>query len=925
MQPSLDSSPRNILSLLRSQSEHFGDRVAIQAPDGPAISYAELYRRVAAMTADLHARGIVHDSRVAIVLPNGLDMAMALLGTSCAAIAVPFNPAYKAPEYESYFRETRASHLLVRKGTPSPARLVAEKLGMQMLELAEHCRLESASCQGTEQEAFDPNPPAPAPDRVAMILLTSGSTGRPKRVPLTHRNLCASARDVRDSLSLCPGDCCLSMWEQHHIGGLVDLLLAPLASGGRVICAGSFNAERFFELLASHAPTWFQGVPITLRELIVYGKSRFNPMPAHSLRFLRSVAAALPPSLMEEIEGYFGVPVIQTFGMTEASPLITTNLLPPNRRKPGSAGRSCGPEVVIMNEAGVPLGPGQYGEVAVRGENIFSGYEDYPEANAAAFRNGWFYTGDTGYLDEDGYLFLRGRVKEMINRGGEKISPYEVEDILSRHPDVSQVAAFAVPHATLGEEVCVAIVLRESRQLTESAVREYAAQNLSAFKVPRAVIFLDAMPRCAVGKVRRQDLADMALKARAKEGFTAPRSELEALLAKLWATELELAQVGIDDDFSALGGDSLSSVRLLTAIKALLGLDFSDDALSEFTTVRKIAQHIENMGYELSHDSKLLDLELRTVLAAAATQDKLAHGNPAEMRKRLEQSLSIHDFKVLRESGLNKMTPAELDALMDVKSGATWADWLARVPLGFSAWRVPFEFHSWRRQTKKEIARHPDSRRWQRRTINENIQHYSASRTIDKDKTLIVGFCSSSMRLMMPISRFLMHLDADRFDVLLLRDPGRNHYVHGIPGVCGNIDMLCDWLRAEVGNMLYKEVISIGTSAGGVAALCAGVANNWKRAISVGADSPSSHPALEAFLTRAAQLAGAAPTTEVMLFFSSANQRDNAGAMEIAAILPFARQFNDTSSGKHNILEVAYKEGNLKNIFDIFLDSSHTG
>jgi acyl-CoA synthetase (AMP-forming)/AMP-acid ligase II/acyl carrier protein len=874
------------------------------------------------MMADLNARGIVHDSRVAIVLPNGLDMAMALLGTSCAAIAVPFNPAYKAPEYESYFRETRASHLLVRKGVPSPARSVAEMLGMQVLELADDCRLDSASGQGVGQGAFDPNPPAPDPDRVAMILLTSGSTGRPKRVPLTHRNLCASARDVRDSLSLSPGDCCLSMWEQHHIGGLVDLLLAPLASGGRVICAGSFNAQRFFEILASHAPSWFQGVPTTLRELIVYGKSRFNPMPAHSLRFLRSVAAALPPSLMEEIESCFGVPVIQTFGMTEASPLITTNLLPPNLRKPGSAGKSCGPEVVIMNEEGIPLGPGQYGEVAVRGENIFSGYEDYPEANAVAFRKGWFYTGDTGYLDDDGYLFLRGRVKEMINRGGEKISPYEVEDILSRHPDVAQVAAFAVPHATLGEDVGVAIVLRENRLLTETAVREYAAQNLSAFKVPRTIIFLDALPRCPVGKIRRQDLADMALKARTQEGLTAPRSELEAFLAKLWATELDLAQVGIDDDFSALGGDSLSSVRLLTAVKVLLGLDFSDDALAEFTTVRKMAQHIEKMGYEPSHDRKLLDLELRAALAAAATQDELAHDNLAEIRQRLEQSRSIHDFKVLRESGLNKMTPAELDALMDEKSGASWADWLARIPMGFSAWRVPIEFRSWRRQVKKEIADHPDSRRWQRHGINENIQHYSASRIIDKDKTLIVGFCSSSMRLMMPISRFLMHLDADRFDVLLLRDPGRNHYVHGIPGVSGDIGSLCDWLRVQVADMGYKRVISIGTSAGGVASLCAGVANHWDRAISVGADAPSNHATLEKYLSQAAQLAGHPPATEVMVFYGEGNQRDSKGASEITALVPFARQCGDASSGKHNILEVAFKEGKLKNIFDRFFHYS---
>jgi acyl-CoA synthetase (AMP-forming)/AMP-acid ligase II/acyl carrier protein len=920
MHASSGSSHQNILTLLKNQSVQFGDAVAIQAPDGLTVSYAELYRRVAAMVSDLHAVGVTPDSRVAIVLPNGLDMAMALLGTSCAAIAVPFNPAYREPEYDAYFSETRVSHLLARKGIPSPARSVAERLGMQVLELADDCRLEGTSSAGGKTETSLPNPPAPAPDRVAMILLTSGSTGRPKRVPLTHRNLCASARDVRDSLSLGPQDCCLSMWEQHHIGGLVDLLLAPLASGGSVICAGSFDARRFYEILAVRSPTWFQGVPTTLRELIVYGKSRFNPLQPHSLRFLRSVAAALPPSLMEEVEHYFGVPVIQTFGMTEASPLITTNLLPPNLRKPGSAGKSCGPEVAIMDEHGTPLAPGKYGEVAVRGENIFSGYEDNPEANAVAFRNGWFYTGDTGYLDEDGYLFLRGRVKEMINRGGEKISPYELEDILSRHPAVAQLAAFAVPHPTLGEEVGVAVVAREGSQLTEASVRDFAGANLSAFKVPRTIIFLDALPRCPVGKVRRQDLADLALKSRSGAGFTAPRSELEAFLAKLWATELDLPQVGIDDDFSALGGDSLSSVRLLAAVKVLLGLDFSDDALAQFTTVRKMAQHMEKIGYAKPQNGNLLELELKSALATAASQDEFKHDDLAMFRSRLEHSTSMHEFKVLRESGLNKMTPAELAALMDEVSSVTWADLLARIPKGFSAWRVPFEFSSWRKQVRHEIAAFPDSRRWRRHGINENIQHYSASQSINKDKALIVGFCSSSMRLMMPISRFLMHLDADRFDVLLLRDPGRNHYVHGIPGVCGDIDSLCDWLRTRVADMGYSEVISIGTSAGGVASLCAGVANHWKRSISVGADAPSSHPALEKFLTRAAQHADTPPATEVMLFFGSGNQRDNTGAREISGILPFARQFGDPSLGKHNILEVAFKEGSLRNMFNKFFD-----
>lgn len=917
-------SQRDIRSLLEALARQYGDAPAIRAADGLAIGYGELHRRVVDMVAAFRARRVAPDTRIAIVLPNGLNMAIGLLGTSCAGIAVPLNPAYRESEYRTYFREAGVNILLMQEATPSVARDVAEQEGMPVFELSEDGCLENVTeiglRPGAVGEAF-----APSPERIAMMLLTSGSTGRPKKVPLSHRNLCAGAFNVADSLALGPEDCCLSMWEQHHIGGLVDLLLAPLASGGSVVCAGSFDAGRFYDLLHKTLPTWFQGVPTTLRELVVYGKSRLDSPVHSSLRFLRSVAAALPPSLMDEVEEHFGVPVIQTFGMTEASPLITTNLLPPGVRKPGSAGKPWGPEIAVMGPDGIPLGAGRYGEVAVRGENIFAGYEDDAEANAGAFKDGWFYTGDTGYLDEDGYLFLRGRVKEMINRGGEKVSPYEVEETISRHPAVSEVAAFAIPHATLGEDVGVAIVPRDSGRPSDSEIREFAAQRLSAFKIPRTVMMLDALPRCPVGKVRRRELAEMAQQLQTKDGYAAPHSELEKFLANLWATELDVWQVGIDDDFSALGGDSLSSVRLVTAIEMLLGLDFPDDVLAHLTTVRKMAQHIEkatrahdplNQSAAVSR-SNLHDVDVRTLLASAATGDEFAHDNLQQIRRRLEHSKSILEFKASRESLLSKMTPAELVALLDTKSSVAWSDLLARIPKGFRAWRVPLELRAWSGRVRREIAGFDGAYQWRRHSLTQNIQFYSANPRHETEKTLIVGFCSSSMRLMIPISRFLMHLDAERFDVLLLRDPDRNHYVHGIPEVCSDIQSLCEWLQSRVKSMGYDNVFSIGTSAGGVASLCAGIANGWSRAIAVGADAPSNHPALEAFLISASQTAS---QTEVMVFYSALNQRDSRGARDIARIHPHARDFGDAASTKHNILDPAFKQGELKNMFKRFFD-----
>lgn len=915
MNTSPDFSPRNILSLLEAQAARYGNAAAIQAPNGPAISYAELFRRVAGMASGLQARGVTPASRVGMVLPNGLDMAIALLGVSCASVAVPLNPAYKEAEYEAYFSETQASHLLVLEGEAPAARAAATKLGMQIIELAEDGHL-----AGPANPAGRTAAAAPSPDSVAMILLTSGSTGRPKRVPLTHRNLCTSACHVRDSLALTPQDRCLSMWEQHHIGGLVDLLLAPLASGGSVLCAGSFDARRFYELLAEHSPTWFQGVPTTLRELMVHGKSAFDAAPAHSLRFMRSVAAALPPSLMEEIEQYFGVPVIQTFGMTEASPLITTNLLPPNLRKPGSAGKSCGPEVAIMGEQGIPLDSGAHGEVAVRGENIFSGYEDNPEANSAAFRNGWFYTGDTGYIDEDGYLFLRGRVKEMINRGGEKISPYEIEDVLSRHPAVSQVAAFSVPHPTLGEDVGAAIVIRNGSTLSEIDVREFAAERLSAFKVPKILVFLDTLPRCPVGKVRRQELADMTIKSR-EEGFTAPRSALEAFLAKLWAMELDLARVGIDDDFSALGGDSLSSVRLLAAIDKLLGLNFSDDVLDQLTTVRRMAQHIEKTGYSFkeSQNPDVLETEINSALASVTTANEFDPHQLVEIRKRLERSRTLQEFRANREALLHKITPAELMTLLGDKphSVYTLGRFIARIPKGPKSWRIPLEFHAWANRTSREVSGFIDASQWVHQPLSENMGLYTADPSRKPEKTLVVGFTGNVTRLMMPVYRFLLHLDPARNDLLLLRDPNRAHYARGIPEVATDFESLCSWLRKHAEEAGYKRIISVGTSAGGLASLCAGLANGWDKAISVCADAPSSHPMLGKFL---AQASHENSSTKVFLLYGALNERDHAGAKETAALLPAARMFGEASLAKHNVLDNAFKQGKLGNIFGMFLE-----
>jgi acyl-CoA synthetase (AMP-forming)/AMP-acid ligase II len=339
------------------------------------------------------------------------------------------------------------------------------------------------------------------------VLHTSGTTARPKIVPLRQANVAASARNVASTLALTPEDACLNIMPLFHIHGLIAAVLSSLSVGASVVCTPGFNAFKFFGWYDEANPSWYTAVP-TMHQAILGMVAR---RPAGStmgrLRFIRSSSASLPPQVMTEMEQVFGVPVIEAYGMTEASHQMASNPLPPHPRFAGSVGIAAGPEIAIMDEGGTILAPDDIGEVVIRGRNVTAGYENNPEANAKSFTNGWFRTGDQGFLDKDGYLRLTGRLKELINRGGEKVSPLEVDTALMDHPAVTQVVTFAMPHDKLGEEVAAAVVLNEGATLTEQELRDFAAARLAQFKVPRRVVFLAEIPKGATGKLQRIGLA----------------------------------------------------------------------------------------------------------------------------------------------------------------------------------------------------------------------------------------------------------------------------------------------------------------------------------------------------------------------------------------------------------------------------------
>jgi acyl-CoA synthetase (AMP-forming)/AMP-acid ligase II/acyl carrier protein len=589
----------DILTLLRARGAMQPTRIAIEdTVNGTKITYEALLAYVEALAVRLIESGVKWgESRIGIVLPNGAAMSQALLAVSCVGTALPFNQAYTGAEFDAYFSETEISHLLTASGVAPLASLAAERLGVPVLDL------DLLGGQGSITQLKAKLPP-PASEATALVLLTSGSTGKAKRVPLSHRNVCTAAHQVSLSMGLTADDRCLSMWELFHVGGLVDLLVAPLHSGGTVIATPGFGASAFFDLLDRARPTWYQAVPTALGELTLHARRAGLDPRYSSLRLIRSVAAALSPALMAEVEQMFGVPVLQTFGMTEAGPLIASTELPPALRYPGAVGRPWGTEVGIFAADWSLLADGNEGEVAIRGPNVFSGYEADPEANADAFREGWFRTGDLGRFDDNGMLYLTGRIKELVNRGGEKVNLREVDDALLRHPGVLEAACFPVPHRTLGEDVAAAVVLRPGSDVTPEALRAELSKQIAAFKVPRTIAILPSLQRNAVGKIDRRAVAAeatalleaQAATADAAAPVSADQERTEARIAAIWARELGLASVEPEDDFIGLGGDSLAGLRMLLAVEAELAIALPSDVLTDLTTVRSLAQVVTTQG-----------------------------------------------------------------------------------------------------------------------------------------------------------------------------------------------------------------------------------------------------------------------------------------------------------------------------------------
>jgi acyl-CoA synthetase (AMP-forming)/AMP-acid ligase II/acyl carrier protein len=592
--------PATVHGLLAAQVERRPDAEAILAPGRVPLTYDRLCHQVDAVVAALNARGLGRGDRVALALPDGPELAVAILGVAAGATACPLNPSLTVDECSMVLGGLNARALIVPAGTASPLPKAAAMHGIPVIKLVVPTEAEAGvfTLAGAEGSRPPDRSGFAEPDDVALLLHTSGTTARPKQVPLTHANLSAFAAVIAAELSA--DDRGLNLLPLFHIS--FGSVIGAVAAGSSIVCPPGFHVARVFDWLNEFRPTWFLAVPTMLQAILDRVPGHESVLAQSRLRVIASGAASLPTTLLAAMEEAFGVPILEAYGLTETG-WLTTNSPSPAARKLGSVGLSRDAEIAVVDEAGGPLPAGTIGEIVARGPAIMAGYDGDAAATAAAFfPGGWFRTGDLGYLDADGYLFLTGRLKELINRGGEKVSPHEVEAALLEHPAVGQVVAFAMPDERLGEDIAAAVVLRAGVAADERELRRFAAERLAYHKLPRRIVFLDALPMGPTGKPRRiglaqtLDLAPLPLpESMSEDGFVPPRTPLEGVVAGIWREVLGLERVGVADDFLALGGDSVQAAQVAARLRETLGVAIPMATFFETPTVADLAREVEQV------------------------------------------------------------------------------------------------------------------------------------------------------------------------------------------------------------------------------------------------------------------------------------------------------------------------------------------
>ena len=492
---------KTIRNMINQQNDNL---IFLTSEKNEKLSYGEFKIFNEKISRQLAATNIINSDRAAIVLPNGPLMASSFLSISSYMSAAPLNPLYKQEEFEFYLDDLKPKFLLVEPNSKSLAVIAAKNLNIPVfvMKISDNQPLGTFELFDKETDYKNPND-----YDEALVLHTSGTTSRPKIVPLSNLNIFTSAVNISKSLKLTADDHCLNIMPLFHIHGLIAVLSASAKVGASVCASNGFNALKFLDLAETQNITWYSGVPTMHQAILLRAQKNSNKAKKLNLRFIRSSSASLPPAIFEQLNDIFQTPVIEAYGMTEATHQMASNPLPPSIQKPGLVGMPAGPEICIMNDKNEKLSQGEIGEICIKGDNVTNGYENNPEANKQSFVNDWFRTGDEGFFDEDGYLKISGRLKEIINKGGEKISPLEVDNILMDFPPIDQALCFGYKDKMLGEDIAVAIKLKENKSCTEDDIKSYANEKLAKFKIPKKIFIVEDIPKGATGKLQRIGLA----------------------------------------------------------------------------------------------------------------------------------------------------------------------------------------------------------------------------------------------------------------------------------------------------------------------------------------------------------------------------------------------------------------------------------
>lgn len=585
------SGGAGLLEMFERLAERNASAIAIAASGRPPLTYGRLRLHLEGIGRVVRGFGIRREDRLAVVVPNGPEMAVTFAAAASFATCAPLNPAYGFEEFDFYLSDLRPAALIVQSESCAAAIAAAQKRSIPIFELiplgdspAGIFALKAPNGASSERRV------APRGEDHALVLHTSGTTSRPKLVALTHNQLMIAATSIAACLQLTERDRCLNVMPLFHIHGLVGALLASMTVGGSVVCTRGFDAEHFCGWLKDYRPTWYTAVPTIHQAIVSCAKTDPGAVERHSLRLIRSCSAALRPPVAQELEDLFGVPVIEAYGMTEAAHQIASNPLPPKRRKHGTVGLPTGTEVAVMDGRRF-LARGELGEIAIRGRSVISAYAKGDGNHDENFTDGWLRTGDQGFVDEDGYIHLTGRLKEIINRGGEKISPNEIEEVLLGNPEIAQAAVFPIAHASLGEALGAAVVLRQNSELRAASIREYLLDRIAAFKVPDTVFVVKEIQKSATGKVNRAKLSE-SLAGRASGRGREADNDVEKTVIAIYREVLGAPAVRPEDNFFALGGDSLRATQVINRVRALLEVNLSMAMIFRKPTVSDLAAEI---------------------------------------------------------------------------------------------------------------------------------------------------------------------------------------------------------------------------------------------------------------------------------------------------------------------------------------------